>query len=82
VKASRSVPITLPDLGSPARFSLWLVQPGERVYEGDRVAEVLIPGAAVDIHAPASGSIVEELTRRGDTLVIGQVLGRIEVREE
>ena len=50
----RRVPITLPDLGvARAALSLWYVHPGDRVYEGDRVAEVLIPGATFDVPAPA-----------------------------
>ncbi len=73
------VPITLPDLG-PARavLSLWFVRPGERVYEGDRVAEVLIPGATFDVAAPATGTIAERLALPSDPLVTGQVLGTID----
>ena len=73
------VPITLPDLGSDrAVLSLWHVRPGERVYEGDRVAEVLIPGAVVDVSAPATGTLADRLALPSDRLTAGQVLGTID----
>lgn len=72
-------PITLPDLGSPrVTFSLWHVRPGDRVTEGDRVAEVLIPGATFDIHAPASGALAERTAQPNDPLAPGTVLGEIQ----
>jgi pyruvate/2-oxoglutarate dehydrogenase complex dihydrolipoamide acyltransferase (E2) component len=74
-----STAIALPDLGAPrATFSLWYVRPGDRVFEGDRVAEVLIPGATVDVHAPADGTLAERLAFPNDALTPGQVLGWIE----
>ena len=73
------VPITLPDLGTPrATFSLWYVRPGDRVFEGDRVAEVLIPGATFDVSAPATGVLAERLALPNDPLTPGQVLGWIQ----
>ena len=81
MKESRSVPITVPELGSPrAAFSLWHVRIGDRVTEGDRVAEVLIPGAVFDISAPTSGVLTERTTQPGDAIRPGQVIGL--VREE
>jgi pyruvate/2-oxoglutarate dehydrogenase complex dihydrolipoamide acyltransferase (E2) component len=73
------VPITVPDLGSDrATFSLWHVQVGDRVTEGDRVAEVLIPGAVFDVPAPVSGVLAERTAQPNDPLAPGQVLGEIE----
>jgi pyruvate/2-oxoglutarate dehydrogenase complex dihydrolipoamide acyltransferase (E2) component len=73
------VPITVPDLGSPrASFSLWHVRVGDRVTEGDRVAEVLIPGAIFDISAPASGILAERTVQPNDPLTPGMVIGEIE----
>ena len=73
------VPIPLPDLGTPrAVLSLWYVRPGDRVYEGDRVAEVLIPGATFDVPAPATGVLVERAALPNDPVAAGQVLGMIE----
>ena len=77
------MPITPPDLGTPAAvLSLWYARPGDRVYEGDRVAEVLIPGATFDVPAPATGVLVECLVRPNDPVRAGRVLGTIEVDSE
>jgi pyruvate/2-oxoglutarate dehydrogenase complex dihydrolipoamide acyltransferase (E2) component len=78
VSVSRRVPIVVPELGSPrATFSLWHVRVGDRVSEGDRVAEVLIPGATFDVAAPAAGRLAEALTAPNDPLAPGAVLGVI-----
>lgn len=76
---SRRVSIVLPELGSPrATFSLWHVRVGDRVVEGDRVAEVLIPGLAFDVSAPASGRLAEASAAPNDPLTPGAVLGVID----
>jgi pyruvate/2-oxoglutarate dehydrogenase complex dihydrolipoamide acyltransferase (E2) component len=73
------VAIALPDLGTPrATFSLWYVRVGDSVVVGDRVAEVLIPGATIDVHAPTTGTLAEQLTFPNDALTTGQTLGWIE----
>ena len=73
------MPIPLPDLGSPrVVFSLWYVRVGDRVFEGDRVAEVRIPGATFDIAAPVDGVLAERLARPNDPLECGQALGVVE----
>lgn len=77
-----AVPIVLPDLGSDrCRLSLWLVRTGEAVREGDRVAEVVFPGAVVDIAAPTDGVLRERIARPGDALAAGQRLGTIEAAD-
>lgn len=76
------VPIHVPDLGTDrARLSLWFVHPGERVHEGDRMAELLIPGATVDVSAPAAGTVLERLVLPGDPVADGQELGTLEAEE-
>jgi pyruvate/2-oxoglutarate dehydrogenase complex dihydrolipoamide acyltransferase (E2) component len=79
VKEFLRVPITVPELGANrVTFSLWHVLAGDRVTEGDRLAEVLIPGAVFDIPAPTTGTLIERPAQPGDTLATGQVLGTIE----
>lgn len=69
----------MPDVGSPRCWlSLWLVRAGERVREGDRIAEIAFPGAIVDIPAPADGYLRERFAQPGDALVAGQILGSLE----
>ena len=73
------VPIPLPDLGTPrAVLSLWYARVGDRVFAGDRVAEVLIPGATVDVPAPADGTVASQAVLANDPLVAGQVIGEIQ----
>jgi pyruvate/2-oxoglutarate dehydrogenase complex dihydrolipoamide acyltransferase (E2) component len=76
-------PVILPDLGArPVRFSLWLADPGDQVYRGDRLAEVLADGATFDVSAPATGRLVERLAWPRDLLTAGQVLGVMEADPE
>jgi pyruvate/2-oxoglutarate dehydrogenase complex dihydrolipoamide acyltransferase (E2) component len=73
------VAVRLPDLGiGPVQFGLWLVEPGEHVYEGDRLAEVLMPGVSVDVAAPATGTLIERIAYPRDLLTAGQVIGFVE----
>lgn len=76
------VPIHLPDLGTDrVKFSLWYVRDGDYIVEGDRLAEVLIPGATVDLHAAATGQLAERVAFPNDDLSPGQTLGWIESEE-
>jgi pyruvate/2-oxoglutarate dehydrogenase complex dihydrolipoamide acyltransferase (E2) component len=74
--------IVLPDVGAaPAKLSVWLVDPGDLVYEGDRVVEILVNGATFDVSAPATGRLVEKLAHPDQPLVTGQLLGTLEVTD-
>ncbi len=76
-------PIITPDLGTAAPvLNLWFARPGEEVYAGDRVVEVLLGGATVDLSAPCSGRLAEKLAWPTDPLAPGQVLGYIETDDE
>jgi pyruvate/2-oxoglutarate dehydrogenase complex dihydrolipoamide acyltransferase (E2) component len=76
-------PVILPELGAePVLFSLWFAEPGDPVFKGDRLAEVLADGASFDVHAPASGRLVERCVWPRDRLKPGQVLGLVEVDPE
>ena len=70
--------VTLPDLGSPhAVLSVWFVQPGERVYAGDRLVEVLVDAASFDVPSPVTGRLVAKCAGPDEALVPGQVLGMV-----
>jgi pyruvate/2-oxoglutarate dehydrogenase complex dihydrolipoamide acyltransferase (E2) component len=74
--------IVLPDVGAaPVSLSVWFVAPGEAVYEGDRLVEVLAGGATFDVSAPATGRLAEKHALPNDVLTPGQVLGVMEVDE-
>jgi pyruvate/2-oxoglutarate dehydrogenase complex dihydrolipoamide acyltransferase (E2) component len=73
--------LTLPELGAgemPVTASLWLVEVGDEVSEGDRLLEVCFGAVSVDLPAPASGVLVEMLVAEDDVLRVGQELGVIE----
>ena len=60
------VAIVLPDVGAaPVVLSAWFADPGDAVFEGDRLVEVLVGGATFDVSSPATGRLAEK--RRGET---------------
>lgn len=72
--------IILPELGAtPIVLSLWFADPGDLVFEGDRLVEVLAGGATFDVPSPATGRLVEMRVLPDDQLRPGQVLGVVEV---
>jgi pyruvate/2-oxoglutarate dehydrogenase complex dihydrolipoamide acyltransferase (E2) component len=74
--------IILPELGAaPAVLSVWFADPGDNVYEGDRLVEVLVGEATFDVSAPATGRLAEKRALPDDALRPGQVLGVMEVEE-
>jgi pyruvate/2-oxoglutarate dehydrogenase complex dihydrolipoamide acyltransferase (E2) component len=74
--------VVLPELGAaPAVLSLWYADPGEVIFEGDRLLEVLVSGATFDVSAPATGRLLEQMVLPNDALRPGQVLGVLEVDE-
>jgi 2-oxoglutarate dehydrogenase E2 component (dihydrolipoamide succinyltransferase) len=73
--------LVLPDLGLGARdifLSLWLVRAGSEVTQGDRLVEVLADGVTVDLPAPVSGVLVEQLSGEEELIRVGQTLAIIE----
>ena len=75
-------PILLPDLGVRAAvLSVWFVNPGDQVYAGDRLVEILAGGATFDVPSPTTGQFVEKLALPDDSLQPGQILGMVEEEE-
>jgi pyruvate/2-oxoglutarate dehydrogenase complex dihydrolipoamide acyltransferase (E2) component len=78
--------ITLPELGLPdglpVTLSVWYAEPGDFVFEGDRLVEVLTDGATFDVPSPATGLLVERWAYPRDVLRPGQVLGVVEAEDE
>jgi pyruvate/2-oxoglutarate dehydrogenase complex dihydrolipoamide acyltransferase (E2) component len=63
---------------TPVRLSVWFAEPGDLVYEGDRLVEVLVGGATFDVAAPATGRLIEKRAFPDDALQVGQILGLVE----
>ena len=71
-------PVLMPELGTPATLSVWFASPGDEVYAGDRLVEVLVAGATFDVPSPVTGRFVEKCAWPDDPLTPGQVLGLVE----
>ena len=77
--------LVMPELGldeGRVTISLWLVEVGDAVTEGDRVVELLSDSVTVDLPAPASGVLCEMLVTEDDAVRTGQVLCVIESVDE
>ncbi len=73
-------PLLAPDLGAAAVVvSVWYVKPGEPVFAGDRVVELLLGSATFDVAAPASGTLVEQCALPRERVTAGQVLGYLQI---
>lgn len=82
----RHAAVILPDLGTgpdvPIVISYWFASPGEFVWEGERLVEVLAGPATFDVPAPATGRLVKIHGREDDRVEPGSVLGLIAPAEE
>jgi len=77
----RQHPIIVPDLGlaeGAVKLSMWLMPLHAEVVEGDRLVELVSGEVTVDLPAPATGQLVEQLVGEDDTVEIGQQLGTIQ----
>jgi pyruvate/2-oxoglutarate dehydrogenase complex dihydrolipoamide acyltransferase (E2) component len=72
-------PIILPDLGAGAMtLSVWFADVGDQVFEGERLAEVLLEGATFDVPAPTTGRLIEKRALPRDVIRAAQTLGILE----
>ena len=70
-------PGRLPAGGAPA-VAGWLVEVGEAVRAGERVAELSVPGLLFDAVSPADGMLVRRNAAVGDRVTPGEPLGWVE----
>ncbi|MFT4036038.1 MAG: 2-oxo acid dehydrogenase subunit E2, partial [Patulibacter sp.] len=56
----------------------WIVEQGATVADGDPLLEVSTDKVDMELPAPGAGVLVERLVNAGDTIVPGQVLGRVQ----
>jgi pyruvate/2-oxoglutarate dehydrogenase complex dihydrolipoamide acyltransferase (E2) component len=74
--------IIVPDLGLPGvsiLVSVWLVPLGTAVSAGERLVELLVGDAIVDLAAPADGVLRERVVLEDEPVEVGQVLGWIKI---
>ncbi len=55
----------------------WSVKVGESVRQGDTVVEISTDKVDMELPAPATGTILEILAGDGETVTVGQVIGRM-----
>jgi pyruvate/2-oxoglutarate dehydrogenase complex dihydrolipoamide acyltransferase (E2) component len=76
-------PVHLPAIGADHPVvSVWLAGLGDMVYAGDRLVEILIEGAIIDVTAPVTGRVAEKHVLPSDRVAPGQLLGTIEEVDE
>ncbi len=72
----------LPDLGEgtvEAEIVEWHVEPGDRVNEGDIIADVMTDKANVEMPSPVTGSVLRTTGEPGDLVPVGSELIAFEV---
>ena len=77
--------LLLPDLGLgdvPVLASVWLVEVGGEVTEGDRLLEVVAGAVTVDLPSPATGTLAEVFVGEDEPLAIGQLLAVVAAKAE
>lgn len=70
--------LVLPELGvDDVVVGAWYALPGDRVYVGERVVEVIVSGATFDVTSPATGTLLERSALPGDHIKSGTILGAV-----
>lgn len=75
------IKVVLPELGegvTKAVISYWYVKEGDKVKEKDDLVELTTDKATFNLPSPATGTITEIIFHEGDTVNIGETLGKIE----
>ena len=82
----RLAAVILPDLGTgpevPIVVSHWFAARGGRVWEGERLVEVLAGPATFDVPSPATGHLAKILGLEDDRVSAGSVLGLVATSED
>ncbi len=55
----------------------WSVKVGDEIKDGETVVEISTDKVDMELPAPASGTIIEILAEEGQTVTVGEVIGRI-----
>jgi pyruvate/2-oxoglutarate dehydrogenase complex dihydrolipoamide acyltransferase (E2) component len=82
----RLAAVILPDLGTgphvPIVVSHWFASRGDRVWEGERLVEVLVGPATFDVPSPVSGRLAQIRGLEDDRVEVGSVLGLVAMTED
>lgn len=77
--------VTLPGLGDEddavrgGKISMWLCHEGEHLDQDDDFVEITTDKAAFIVPCPLAGTLTEQRVHEGDEVVVGDVLGVLDV---
>jgi multifunctional 2-oxoglutarate metabolism enzyme len=77
---SEPIDIQMPAMGesvSEGTILEWAKQPGDPVEADETIVEISTDKVDAEVPAPASGTMQEILAQAGDTVTVGQVIGRM-----
>src|SRR5918997_5536929 len=75
-----TVQVTLPQMGESVTEGTvleWHKQEGDHVEADDTLVEISTDKVDAEVPAPASGTVTEILAQPGETVTVGQVIGRM-----
>ena len=78
--AAETVDIVMPAMGESVSEGVvleWAKQPGDEVRADEPIVEISTDKVDAEVPSPASGTLAEILAQAGDTVAVGQVLGRL-----
>jgi 2-oxoglutarate decarboxylase len=78
--AGEAVEITMPAMGESVSEGVileWAKQPGEAIEADETIVEISTDKVDAEVPAPAAGVMGEILAQPGDTVTVGQVIGRM-----
>ncbi|HYM57520.1 MAG TPA: multifunctional oxoglutarate decarboxylase/oxoglutarate dehydrogenase thiamine pyrophosphate-binding subunit/dihydrolipoyllysine-residue succinyltransferase subunit [Solirubrobacteraceae bacterium] len=78
--AGQAVEITMPAMGESVSEGVildWAKQPGDAVQADETIVEISTDKVDAEVPAPASGVMGEILAQPGETVTVGQVIGRM-----
>jgi 2-oxoglutarate dehydrogenase E2 component (dihydrolipoamide succinyltransferase) len=73
--------VKVPTLGesiTEATLGAWLKQPGDAVAQDEPIASLETDKVAIEVPAPAAGTMGEQRVKAGDTVAVGAVIATIE----
>src|SRR3954463_9084155 len=78
--AGEAVEITMPAMGESVSEGVileWAKQPGDPVEADETIVEISTDKVDAEVPAPASGVMEEIIAQAGETVTVGQVIGRM-----
>lgn len=76
-----STPVLVPQLGNEiaeAEVTEWLKAEGEPVEEGEPIVTITTTKMAIELEAPASGTLARILVAEGEIVGVGATLAEVE----